>query len=168
MSRSRDPLHLDEAARRLDLRLETGAGRQEPGHDGHVVRGLDLRDDHDVGTGLGHGCEIVPPPRRADPVDPHGGRPARARAHGSDEQLARRIGLLLGSDAVLEVEHDLVRGQRGRLRQHPRARRRNGQARPAGPRRHGRNLTVSLHPRYGPLTWPRYRQVMETGSRTCA
>ena len=52
MTRGGDPLGLDEAARRLDLRLQASAGRKQLGRGGHVLRGLDLREYDDVGTRL--------------------------------------------------------------------------------------------------------------------
>ena len=130
---SRDPLHLGEAARRLDLHLQADALRQELRDRPDLPRRLDLRDDDDVRPADADRCEVVAPPLRAETVDADGERPERGRLA---QPCARRL-LLAGRDAVLEVDDDLVRREAGGLREHPRARSRHRETRPPRPCRHG-------------------------------
>ena len=141
-----DPLGLDEPARRLDLSLEADSVRQQLGRSGHVLGGLDLGEYDHVGARLCGRAQVVLPPRRRARVDAKRGRSAeRAAPQRGDSELTRLL-LVFGSDRVLEVDHDLVGGERRRLREHPLARGGNGEAGAAGAGGHARRLTGRLLP----------------------
>src|SRR5256885_15089329 len=136
-----DPPHLDEPARRLDLHLEANALREKIREGSDVGGGIHLRHDDDVSLRRERRLEIVPPPLCRESVDPDGKGATRTRG---GEVRARGL-LVLDRHAVFQVDDDLVRRQRCRLRDHPRVGRRHGEARAARPCGHGRTLLEGGH-----------------------
>src|SRR5438270_5297652 len=139
-ARSGDPLALDEAERRLDLRLR---GHRHPF--GLLTR-LDLRQHDDVRPHRAHELEVLP--RAAVDADRNGRRAPFEIPEGARDRLPRFV-LALRRDRVFEVEDHLVHREPRGLGELPLVVARHGQTAAAEASAHVAKLTISVRARHG-------------------
>ena len=159
-ARGGDLVHAVHAGRRLDQHADPDPVRQrlggldlvEQGRDEvHVAGTGDLGDQDgvDVRAGLlDHVDDVAVAPVGVEPVDAQrhgGGGPVAVAQHGDD--LLPRALLVIGRDGVLEVEHDDVGAEPGRLLEHAEVAAWNGQLGAMEACRRDRHGRGSVEPR---------------------
>jgi hypothetical protein len=85
----RRALHVDEAGRGLDLRLDAALRRHPDPLD--QLRAVDLRDDDAVGARLHDGGDVVRVPAGGDAVDPNGDRRTEPARDDGAQTFSRAI-----------------------------------------------------------------------------